>query len=144
MLAFLLLSLIPIVAYAAMDLTNYKVTFDQDFTTITTLSVSAWGPNTTWIAHKPDGEDWCNFENPEGFLRPFGLVNDSLVIRAYGLNDTLYAGMLSSVDHQGVGFSQTYGYFEMMGKLPVGPGQPTRPHTEHGVCSLSACEPSLS
>ena len=129
MLAFLLpLSLLSSFllppAHAAMDLTHYQLTFNQDFTTLPNLSVSAWGPNTTWIAHKPDGGDWCNFENPDGFLRPFGLVNDSLVIRSYGLNDTLYAGLLSSVDHQGVGFSQRYGYFEMMGKLPKGPGQP--------------------
>ena len=120
--------LLPLLAHAGMDLTNYKLTFDQDFTRLTNLSVSPWGPNTTWIAHKPDGEDWCNFQNPDGYLRPFGLANHSLVIRSYGDNGTLRAGLLSSVDGHGVGFSQRYGYFEMMGKLPKGPGQLTAAH----------------
>ena len=53
---FLLSALLPLVAHAGMDLTNYKRTFNQDFTTMTNLSGSAGGPNTTWIAHKPDGE----------------------------------------------------------------------------------------
>jgi hypothetical protein len=33
-----------------LDLSNYKMTFDESFDT---LDVSSWGPRTRWIAHTP-------------------------------------------------------------------------------------------
>jgi len=109
-----------------MDLSHYTVTFDQNFATMKTLSVSNQGPITpdgpTWIAHTPYNGDWVHFETPSGAFHPFGLHNGYLTIRAQAINGVYYGGLLSSVDAQGNGFSQKYGYFEMSAKLPAGPG----------------------
>jgi len=104
-----------------MDFTNYRLTWDQDFTRMSRLDVSPWGPNTTWIAHKPDHEDWCNFIDPQGPYEPFNVGNGFLTIRYQTLGGKQTGGILSSVDPSGKGFSQKYGYFEMSAKLPPGP-----------------------
>jgi hypothetical protein len=131
-LALLLLSLLASVSNAGMNLTGYTLTWNQDFTLLDSLSVTAWGPagpgGSTWIAHKPDGEDWCHFQDPVGDYMPFHLGNGGpLVIRAQregtgNTTDSLQAGLLSSVDGKGRGFSQQYGYFEMRAWLPSGLG----------------------
>jgi beta-glucanase (GH16 family) len=110
----------------AMSLRHYKMTFNQNFTTMKTLKVSNLGPisrrGPTWIAHTPYDGDWVNFEVPSGTFHPFSLAHGYLTIRAQAINGHNYGGMLSSVDAQGNGFSQQYGYFEMKAKLPTGPG----------------------
>lgn len=56
-------------------------------------------------------------------------VNPFSIVPGVGLDIALtydptgwYGGMLSTIDNNGDGFSQTYGYFEMRAKLPVGSG----------------------
>jgi beta-glucanase (GH16 family) len=120
-------SLNPSHAFAqTMDLSNYKMTFNQDFTKMKSLSVSNRGlfapPGTTWIAHTPYNGDWVHFEAPSGPFHPFSLSDGHLTIRAQAIGDTYYGGILSSVDSGGTGFSQRFGYFEMSAKLPTGPG----------------------
>jgi beta-glucanase (GH16 family) len=108
------------------DLRHYTMTFNQDFSTAQTLSVSDHGPitpgGTTWIAHTPYNGDWVHFEAPSGPFHPFAIGNGYLTIRAQAINGVYYGGLLSSVDANGNGFAQKYGYFEMNAKLPPGPG----------------------
>jgi len=122
-----LLILLFVSVQGTMNLTNYRLTWVQDFTTMTNLSVSPWGPvgpdGTTWIAHTPYAGDWINFQDPSGPYLPFNIGNGYLTIRAQKESDgKYYGGLLSSVDSKGNGFSQQYGYFEMSAKLPSGLG----------------------
>jgi hypothetical protein len=109
-----------------MDLSHYTMTFNQDFTTMKSLSVSNRGlfaPRaTTWIAKTPYNGDWVHFEPPSGPFHPFALGDGHLTIRAQAIDGVYYGGILSSVDASGAGFSQRFGYFEMNAKLPTGPG----------------------
>jgi beta-glucanase (GH16 family) len=104
-----------------LELSNYKLTFDESFDT---LDVSAWGPGTRWIAHTPWNGDFgdAQFANPiSGF--PFLVENGILRIEARrGADGKWSSGLLASNDPQGHGFSQQFGYFEMRAKLPKGPG----------------------
>ena len=114
-LLLLSLSLSPL-CFAGMDLTNYVLTWDQDFTLLSNLSVSANGPcgpgGSTWMAHTPYYGDWARFLDPTADFEPFHLGNGGpLTIRSQrqGNSNDLYAGLLASVDPKGRGFSQRYG-----------------------------------
>lgn len=110
---------------------NYTQVWAQDFTTMSTLSVSAYGPcgagGTTWMAHKPKGGDWFTFIDPAGNFDPFGIGNGYLTIRVQNNGSSnngfggFTGGLLSSVDNNGHGFSQQYGYFECSMQTPGGP-----------------------
>jgi len=104
----------------SLNLTGYKVTFNEDFND---LSVSRAGPGTRWIAHTPYWGDFgdAGFADPvEGF--PFSVDKGILRIEARKTNGRWKSGLLSSVDPQGNGFSQKFGYFECRAKFPKGPG----------------------
>jgi beta-glucanase (GH16 family) len=104
-----------------LDLSAYRLTFDESFET---LDVSAWGPNTRWIAHTPWNGDFgdAQFINPTPDA-PFSVENGVLRIEARrGPDGKWRSGLLASTDHYGRGFSQQFGYFEMKAKLPKGPG----------------------
>ena len=106
---------------AAIDLSNYKLTFDEDFER---LDVSAWGPGTRWIAHTPWGGDFgdAQFTDPAPAF-PFTVNNGILRIEARKGSDGKWrSGLLASSDPKGDGFFQKFGYFEMRAKLPPGPG----------------------
>lgn len=106
---------------AKLDLSGYKLTFDEDFDT---LDVSAWGPGTRWIAHTPWNGDFGDaaFTDP-GRDFPFTVANGILRIEASKDPDNKWrSGLLASQDRQGNGFSQKFGYFEIRAKLPPGPG----------------------
>jgi hypothetical protein len=111
-------------AKKTIDLSNYRLTFDETFST---LDVSAYGPNSRWIAHTPWNGDFGDaiFDNP-GPGGPFTLTPNGLNITAYqDAKKQWHSGLLCSKSAQGVGprgFAQTYGYFEMRAKLPSGPG----------------------
>jgi beta-glucanase (GH16 family) len=111
-------------ALPQLDLSGYHLTFDESFKT---LSISAGGPGTTWIAHTPWNGDFGNaaFGNP-GPRGPFSLTAQGLAITARQNGDgKWHAGLICSRDKtgpDGAGFAQKYGYFEMKAKLPDGPG----------------------
>jgi hypothetical protein len=104
---------------AAIDLAGYRLTFDEGFDT---LSVSAWGPGTRWIAHTPWYGDFgaAIFSDPKpGF--PFTTKDGILTIEMRKDADGKWrSGLLASVDPQGNGFSQKYGYFEVRARMPGG------------------------
>lgn len=104
-----------------LDLSGYRLTFSEEFDS---LSVSAWGPNTRWIAHTPWNGDFgdARFVDPTpGF--PFTIDNGVLRIEARKNDAGAWeSGLLSGHDLRGNGFAQTFGYFEARAKLPSGRG----------------------
>ncbi len=107
-----------------LDLSGYRMTFDENFTT---LDISARGPHTAWIAHTPWNGDFgtAAFGDP-GPGGPFSLNPHGLTITARKLASGKWvSGLICSVDKDGPkhsGFAQQYGYFEMKATLPSGPG----------------------
>ena len=112
---------LPRLPAATLNLADYRLTFDEDFSA--PLSVSAWGPGTRWIAHTPYAGDFgeAGFGDP-GPTSPFSVADGILRIEARKVGDRWRSGLLASVDPQGNGFSQQYGYFEMRARLPRGLG----------------------
>jgi len=111
---------------------QYQLVFAQDFTTMTTLSQlgvnSLAMGNGTWIAHTPTSQDFFTFENPSANYKPFGVGGGYLDIRVQvdGNDPNNYfggysGGLLSSMDGNGVGFAQQYGYFECSMWTPGNP-----------------------
>ena len=102
---------------------NYQLVFSQDFTTMTSLSQLGVSASTmgsgTWIAHTPTNQDFFTFENPTANYQPFGVGNGYLDIRVQQDGNDPHnwfsgysGGLLSSLDSNGAGFAQKYGYFE--------------------------------
>jgi beta-glucanase (GH16 family) len=108
---------------------NYQLVFSQDFTSMSSLAVNATNMGSgTWVAHTPLNEDWFTFENPTSAYHPFNVGNGYLTIRAQqDGNDPnnwfggYSGGLLSSLDENGNGFSQQYGYFECSMRTPGTP-----------------------
>jgi beta-glucanase (GH16 family) len=113
---------LPRLGPPTLDLTGYTLTFNEEFEE--KLSVSRAGPGTRWIAHTPYWGDFgdAGFADPtDGF--PFTTAKGILRIEARKQPDGKWkSGLLSSVDTNGNGFSQKYGYFECKAKFPKGPG----------------------
>ncbi len=112
---------LPKLPSPTLDLSGYRLTFDEDFRE--PLSVSAWGPGTRWIAHTPYAGDFgdAGFADPVKDF-PFTIKDGILQIEAKQVDGKWRSGLLCSVDPQGEGFSQKFGYFEMRAKLPKGLG----------------------
>ena len=88
------------------------------------LDVSAWGPGTRWIAHTPWNGDFgeARFRDPSDsgpFTVEYGILTIEAAKDARG---KWGSGLLASVDREGRGFAQAYGYFEARAKLPDAPG----------------------
>ena len=112
-------------ADAALDLSGYSMTFNDDFSK---MDVSSHGPNRQgmrWIAHTPWNGDFGNdsFDNP-GPGGPFVMGKDGLTITAHkDAEGDWHSGLLCSMDRDGAGqrgFAQRFGYFEIKAKLPDG------------------------
>ncbi len=106
---------------SAIDLSKYRVVFSEDFDT---LDASANGPGTRWTTHTPWNGDFgdAKFTNP-GPAGPFKAEGGTLTIEARKNPDGQWqSGLLSSMDRDGNGFGQQYGYFEIRAKLPPGKG----------------------
>jgi len=101
-----------------LNLKGYHLTFDDEFND---LSVSASGPRTRWFTGTKGIFGDAQFVNQQdGF--PFAVKNGILTITARKDASGWKSGILASVDPQGNGFAQKFGYFEMRAKFPPGPG----------------------
>jgi hypothetical protein len=103
---------------------GYVLVFDQEFKT--PLSISNYGPGTTWIAHTPYGGDfgyaWFGI-GPQISEDPVN-NNGNLILKAWWdvARNHWHSGFVSSVDTNGNGFSQELGYWEARLKWPGGLG----------------------
>jgi hypothetical protein len=113
-------------APVTLDLTGYKLTFDDEFTTLDlsdsyTYNGAQWYTQNEQCCISPStdaGGVMAAMSSPED---PFSLIlGGGLDIRLQLINNTWYSGVLTSVDNYGVGFSQQYGYFEMEAAFPSG------------------------
>lgn len=104
-----------------LDLTGYRLTFQDAFDG--PLDASADGPGTKWTTHTPYHGDFGDaaFGNP-GNDSPFSVKDGVLTIEARQRDGKWTSGLLCSVDPQGKGFAQKYGYFEVRAKFPEGAG----------------------
>jgi Glycosyl hydrolases family 16 len=110
-----------VAASSTLDLSGYKLTFDEEFDR---LDVSSRGPGTRWIAHTPWFGDFgdAKFTDP-GPDFPFTVQDGILRIEARNREGAGWrSGLLASVDPKNHGFAQSFGYFEMRAKFPSGPG----------------------
>src|SRR5262245_29319588 len=88
-------------ASGSIDPSTYKLTFEENFDW---LDVSAWGPNTRWIAHTPWNGDFgdARFVDPiPGF--PFTVRDGLLTIEARKTDKGWQSGLLASTDPKGNG-----------------------------------------
>lgn len=107
------------------DLTGYKLTFDEEFNR---RSISQIGQGTTWADIRPDwrfdahsdiGFGKSSFVDPSSGYDPFSVEGGALSITAvpdrtqYGYRGSWESGLIST---QG-SFSQAYGYFEIRADL---------------------------
>ena len=110
-----------------LELEDYELVFNDEFDK--PLDVSAWGPNTRWIAHTPWKGDFGDaaFNDPAPD-HPFTVKDGVLRIEARRMKHALpgvrpwRSGLLASNDPNGRGFSLQYGYFEICAKLPDSKG----------------------
>jgi hypothetical protein len=106
-----------------LSLDKYHVTFEDDFST---LSISAQGPGTRWIAHTPWHGDFGSamFSNPGTGVFSAG-PNGLTIIASKGPDGKWRSGLIASIardNNPASGFAQQFGYFEMEAKLPSGMG----------------------
>ena len=118
--------LLPILTLATslvaqdIDLTGYRLTFEDNFDT---LSVSPNGSHTkgtaTWFQNPPYGAAG-SYSVSTWSMSGMRCIDGVLNIPAafYPPNSTWYSGQISSMDEQKKGFAQQYGYFSARMKMP--------------------------
>lgn len=107
---------------STIDLTDFELTFHDEFDS---LSISS-DPDSdaTWYTRTPWNGDFgaASFKGSET-NGTFSISEGVLSITAQkDENGNWTSGLLSSVDPNGDGFSQQYGYFEIRAELPAGAG----------------------
>jgi Glycosyl hydrolases family 16 len=110
---------------------GYHLTFDDEFTTVSISDVDTvparWYTHTVqcclYDTSNPSTPTQMNgITDPVG-QNPFSIVpGGGLDIRLQKTNGTWHSGVIATVNRQGQGFSQKYGYFEMKAKFPAVPG----------------------
>jgi beta-glucanase (GH16 family) len=112
------------------DLTGYKLTFDEEFNS---RSISQNGNGTTWADIRPGSRMNANadigfgnsaFVDAASGIDPFSVQNGALHITAIR-TDAEVAGpgdWASGLISSRASFAQTYGYFEMRAQLPAEAG----------------------
>lgn len=94
----------------ALDLSGAKLTFQDGFLTRSVTSPEGQGP---WYSPVHGGFGEAKFLPPDGPISPFDFRSGYLFINMFKKKGRWYSGIMQSVNKQGRGFAQTYGYFEM-------------------------------
>ena len=106
-------------AGAPLDLTGYTLTFEDEFTSTSSITVDGGGGPWSAPVHSRNG--FAAFALPTDDPSPFTAIDGSLRIRMMkdAEEETGWqTGHLQTADSQGNGFSQRYGYFEARIKMP--------------------------
>jgi len=101
-----------------LNLDGYKLTFDDNFDT---LSVTREGGKGPWLAPVRSGFGGAKFLPPDPG-GPFSIAEGILTIRAEKVDGKWQSGLMQTVDSKGQGFVQQYGYFEMRAQFPASKG----------------------
>ncbi|MEX3935088.1 glycoside hydrolase family 16 protein [Paraburkholderia phymatum] len=99
------------------DLTGYTLTFSDEFDHLSATTQSPKG-NATWYYAPPYGPAG-NYSASRWDIGALGVANGVLSIKVF--KDTAgnwRSGNISSIDGNGKGFSQLYGYFEVRARMP--------------------------
>ncbi len=118
---------------STLDLTGFKLTFDDEFGTFSSNGPSNPGDRShggTWDTTLSYGERKLNdevemYSDPTVGINPFSAANGCLDIHAapsLDISQTYGAPYTSGVITTNHSFSQCYGYFEMRAELPQGTG----------------------
>ncbi len=110
---------------------GYHLTFDDEFTTLNLSDQS--GTGAKWYTHTvqcclydtsaPATPTYMAGATAPAGQNPYSLASGGgLDIRLQKTNGSWYSGVLATVDSNGQGFAQQYGYFEMKAKFPEGLG----------------------
>jgi len=127
----------PTTAPATVDTSCFTSTFDDEFTAYDISSGpvdDGLHPGERWF----NGTDQCCMSPSNGWpgvmyptpsqasnmpVNPYSLLpGGGLQISLQESNDEWFSGVMTSVDKNGDGFAQAYGYFEMNAQLPPGTG----------------------
>ena len=114
------------IAPAPLDLSGYKLTFNDDFKSMD-ISDSVTNDGSKWYT----GVVQCCMSTTDNAAtamvgvhdpdNPFSIVSgQGLRIRLQKKTNKWTSGVITTVDASGQGFSQQYGYFEMKAKFPSG------------------------
>jgi hypothetical protein len=110
---------------------GYHLTFEDNFTSMDLSDTS--NPQAKWFTHTvqccmndtsfPKTPTYMAGVNDPIGQRPFSILpGGGLDIRLHKTEGAWYSGVIATVDRNGNGFSQQYGYFEMKAKFPKAVG----------------------
>ena len=122
----------PLTLPAPISSLNYAMTFDDEFQSISSISLSNIFDGSKWY----NGTEQCCMQDSTGLSavmfptsvggvqnNPYSLAPEGgLNISLDKINNVWYSGVLTSVDANKSGFKQQYGYFEMKAQMPGGVG----------------------
>jgi Glycosyl hydrolases family 16 len=122
-------------APSTVDVSCFSSTFDDEFLVYDVSSgpvADGMFPNERWFngteqccMSPSGGQAGVNYPTPgpNGPVNPYSLIpGGGLQIQASLAGNTWFSGVMTSVDQNGNGFSQQYGYFEYSVKLAPGAG----------------------
>jgi beta-glucanase (GH16 family) len=103
----------------SLDLTAASLTFSDEFDRPSITDPHGDGP---WFAPVHGGFGLAEFLPPHPVEGPFFFDDGVLTIRLAKRDGRWTSGIIQSVNAEGEGFTQRYGYFEMRAKFPKGKG----------------------
>ncbi len=106
-------------AGTALDLTDYSLSFSDDFNKFSVTSDGGAGP---WYAPVHASYGVAKFDAPSSSNPTYSVSNGVLTIRATKGADGWHGGNIETVNQAGRGFAQQFGYFEARMKFPNMPG----------------------
>jgi beta-glucanase (GH16 family) len=107
---------------SSIDLSKFVLTFNDEFDSLSAGSTNA--STATWYTRTPWNGDFGSASFASSLTNgTFSVTDGVLGIEAQqSASGKWTSGLLASVDGNGEGFSQQYGYFEIRAQLPTGAG----------------------